>query len=234
QWRRLLPDGKVSRRRLVKITLPKIYPVTDKRISGLTHLEQVSRLIAGGASIIQLRDKSANAGEFYQAAAEVVTFANRQGVKIIINDRADIALASGAAGVHLGQEDLSPIHARDLLGPNAIIGFSTHSLAQAEAALALPVDYLAIGPIFATSTKTDHDPIVGLDGLRAVRKLDPNIPVVAIGGVDRGNAELVIGSGADCVATIRDLLGEPSAITERTRELRLLLRDRLINIVGNS
>ncbi|MEO6333437.1 MAG: thiamine phosphate synthase [Pyrinomonadaceae bacterium] len=218
----------------MKITLPKIYPVTDTRISGLTHLEQVSRLIAGGASIIQLRDKSANAGEFYQAAAAVVTFANHHGVKIIINDRADIALAAGAAGVHLGQEDLSPVHARDLLGPNSIIGFSTHCLAQAEAALALPLDYLAIGPIFATSTKTDHASTVGLDGLRSVRKLAPNIPLVAIGGIDRENAESVIRSGADCVAMISDLIGARAAITERVREIRLLLRDRPINIVGTS
>ncbi len=177
------------------------------------------RLIAGGASLIQLRDKSAEAAEFYRAATEVVDHAHRQGAKIIINDRADIALASGADGVHLGQDDLSPILARELLGPASIIGFSTHSVEQAEAALKLPIDYLAIGPIFATSTKTDHDPLVGIEGLRSVRNSICNLPLVAIGGINRQNAASVFEAGADCVAVIRDVLSEPSKIEERIREL---------------
>ncbi|MEO8572611.1 MAG: thiamine phosphate synthase [Pyrinomonadaceae bacterium] len=203
----------------MKITIPKIYPVTDRHVSDLSHLEQVRRLIAGGASLIQLRDKSAEAAEFYRAATEVVDHAHRQGAKIIINDRADIALASGADGVHLGQDDLSPILARELLGPASIIGFSTHSVEQAEAALKLPIDYLAIGPIFATSTKTDHDPLVGIEGLRSVRNSICNLPLVAIGGINRQNAASVFEAGADCVAVIRDVLSEPSKIEERIREL---------------
>ena len=202
----------------MKITIPKIYPITDTRISGLSHLEQVRRLIAGGATLIQLRDKSAAAGDFYRAAVESVDHAHRHRAKIIINDRADIALASGADGVHLGQDDLSPIYARNLLGQSAIIGFSTHSVEQARAALELPVDYLAVGPIFATSTKADSDPVVGLEGLRSVRKSISNLHLVAIGGIDRNNAASIFGAGADSLAVISDLLSKPSDIAGRTRE----------------
>ncbi|CAN5520946.1 thiamine phosphate synthase [soil metagenome] len=213
-------------------TIPKIYPVTDTRISGLPHLEQVRRLISGGASLIQLRDKTSAAGEFHQAAVEVVELAHRHGVKIIINDRADVALTSGADGVHLGQDDLSPVHARELLGPAAIIGFSTHSIEQARSALGLPIDYFAVGPIFATSTKSDHDPVVGLDGLRALRALNPAFPLVAIGGISRENVASVFDAGAGCVALISDVLSEPSEISNRMRAL-LEAGDNVINRVGN-
>jgi thiamine-phosphate pyrophosphorylase len=206
----------------LKITLPKIYPVTDTKISGLSHLEQVKRLISGGASLIQLRDKSAPAGEFYQMAAEVVDYAHRHGAKIIINDRADLALAAGSDGVHLGQDDLSPLHARNLLGTSAIIGYSTHSVQQARAALALPIDYLAIGPIFTTSTKAAPDPVVGLEGLRAVRKLDPNRPLVAIGGISLDNAASVLEAGADCLAIISGVLEQPMGISDRMQRLLLV------------
>ncbi len=203
-------------------TLPKIYPITDTRISGLSHLEQVRRLILGGATLIQLRDKYAPAGEFYRSAVEAVGYAHQRDVKIIINDRTDIALAAAADGVHLGQDDLSPRHARDLLGPTAIIGFSTHSLEQARDALAMPIDYIAIGPIFATSTKDDAEPVVGPDGLCAVRELDRNFPIVAIGGISRDNSASVLSAGADCVAMISDLISDPSTIADRMRELRNL------------
>jgi thiamine-phosphate pyrophosphorylase len=203
----------------LKIILPKIYPITDTSISRLSHLEQVTRLIAGGASFIQLREKSAAAGEFCRAASEAIDYAHRHGAKIIINDRVDIALAAGADGVHLGQDDLSPIHARSLLGPAAIIGYSTHSVEQATEALRLPIDYLAIGPIFATSTKSDPDPVVGLGGLRAVRELAPDNAIVAIGGIHTSNAGSVLAAGADCVAAISAVLAEPSQISARMQQL---------------
>ena len=203
----------------MKITLPKIYPITYTNISRLSHLEQVVRLISGGASVIQLRDKSAAAGEFHRSASEIVDYAHRHGAKIIINDRVDVALTARADGVHLGQDDLSPIEARKLLGPTAIIGYSTHSLEQARAALTLPIDYLAFGPIFATSTKTDTQPLVGLDGLRAVRTLDHEQALVAIGGIDLNNATSVLSAGADCLAVISGVLAEPSAISDTMQQL---------------
>lgn len=209
----------------MRLILPKVYPITDTRLSGLSHLDQVIALVAGGASLIQLRDKRASASEFYNSAVEAIDYAHHHGAKIIINDRVDIALASGADGVHLGQDDLGVEHARKLLGPSAIIGFSTHSVEQAIAALKMPIDYLAIGPIFSTSTKEDHDPVVGLEGLRAVRDLDREIPLVAIGGIDRESAPKVIGAGADSLALISDIISEPVEIESRTRELLRALAD---------
>jgi thiamine-phosphate pyrophosphorylase len=206
----------------LKSTLPKIYPITDIRLSGLSHLEQVRRLVAGGARLIQLREKTEPAGEFYRAAVEAIRHAHRHGAKIIINDRVDIALAAGADGVHLGQDDLPPEHARGLLGDEAIIGFSTHSVDQARDAAAMPIDYLAIGPVFATSTKADHDPVIGLEGLHAVRQLDLDFPIVAIGGIHRQNADSVLSAGANCIAMIADIVSVPDEITERMQELSQL------------
>jgi thiamine-phosphate pyrophosphorylase len=201
----------------LKFTLPKIYPITDRSISGLSHLEQVRRLIDGGATMIQLRDKDAAAGEFYAHAMEAIAYARARDVKIIVNDRVDIALATCADGVHLGQDDLPPSEARKLLGPDAIIGFSTHTVEHAKAALDLPVDYVAIGPVFSTSTKDDPDPVVGLEGLRAVRSELDSFPLVAIGGIDRSNAGSVLDAGAESLAIISALITEPGEITARMR-----------------
>jgi thiamine-phosphate pyrophosphorylase len=206
----------------LKFTLPKIYPITDRQISGLSHVEQVHRLIDGGATMIQLRDKNAAARELHADTLDAIAYARRCGVTIIVNDRVDVALAAGADGVHLGQDDLPPAEARKILGPDAIIGFSTHSVEQAMAALELPIDYLAIGPIFATSTKSNPDPVVGLEGLRKVRSTIGAFPLVAIGGIDRENARSVLDAGADSVALISDLLGEAQEISDRTRYLLTL------------
>jgi thiamine-phosphate pyrophosphorylase len=203
----------------LKFQLPKIYPITDRNISGLSHVEQVRRLIEGGARLIQLREKTAGAGEFYSQAIEAIEYARGREVKIIINDRVDIALAARADGVHLGQGDLPPEEARMILGEGAIIGFSTHSVEQAAVALQLPIDYLAIGPIFATSTKADPDPVVRLDGIRKVRSIAGSFPVVAIGGISRSNVNHVFEAGADSAAVISDLLSDPNEITERMRTI---------------
>src|SRR4051812_19965313 len=158
--------------------LPKLYPVTDRRLSGLSHAEQVARLIDGGATFIQLREKHLSPREFYVEAEEALRVARARGARLIINDRADIALALGADGVHLGQDDMPPEAARALLGEGAVIGFSTHSVEQTIAAARLPVDYIAIGPVFATTSKENPDPQVGLEGLRRVREAVPFLPLV--------------------------------------------------------
>src|SRR2546423_15657094 len=142
--------------------LPKLYPITDRRLSGLSHAEQVARLCEGGARVVQLREKHLPPREFYREAEEALRVARARGAKLIINDRADIALALGADGVHLGQDDMPPEAARALLGEDAIIGFSTHNVAQAARAARLPVDYVAIGPVFATSSKESPGPAGGL------------------------------------------------------------------------
>lgn len=199
--------------------LPKLYAITDTRLSGLSHAEQVVRLAAGGATFIQLREKHASPREFYREAAAAVAAARARGVRIIVNDRADIALAARADGVHLGQDDLEPAAARRLLGSRFIIGYSTHNLAQLEEGAQLPVDYIAFGPVFPTLTKENPDPLVGLEELRRARAaLAPAIPLVAIGGVTHKNAPAALAAGADAVAVISALVSAPEEMAERTRQ----------------
>jgi thiamine-phosphate pyrophosphorylase len=157
--------------------------------------------------------------EFYEQAKAAVAVAERTGVQLIINDRVDVALAVGAHGVHLGQDDLPPDAARKLLGATAIVGYSTHSVDQALEATKLPIDYLAIGPIFATTSKTDTSPVLGLERLRAVRRTIGEFPLVAIGGITHANARDAIAAGADSIAVISTLLSDPNRITELTRSL---------------
>jgi thiamine-phosphate pyrophosphorylase len=195
--------------------LPRIYPITDAGISGLSHSAQVERLIAGGARLIQLREKRSPSGDFYKSALAAARIAHDCGIRVVINDRVDIALAVKADGVHLGQDDLPPENARAILGDDAIIGFSTHSVEQARRAMSMPVDYIAIGPIFQTKTKESP---VGLDGLRRVRDAIGDLPLVAIGGITIDNIGPVFDAGADCVAVIGALLSEPDAIAERMCE----------------
>jgi thiamine-phosphate pyrophosphorylase len=201
----------------------KLYPITDRQISGLSHAEQVARLSAGGARLIQLREKQLAPREFHREAEEAIRVARSTGVQIIINDRVDIALALKADGVHLGQDDLPPEAARRMLGPDAVIGLSTHNAEQAQRAAALPIDYIAFGPICATQTKVNPDPVVGLNGLRRIRTLVGSIPLVAIGGITAENGVEVISSGADAVAVIGALLREATEIAESTRLLLSLL-----------
>ena len=199
--------------------LPKLYPITDARLSGLSHAEQVRRLAAGGATLIQLREKHAGPREFYREAAEAAAVARSLGVLLIVNDRADIALACGADGVHLGQEDLDPSAAQRVVGDKFLVGYSTHGVEQAAEAARLPVDYVAIGPVFQTSTKENPDPAVGLEGVaRARAALGPAVPLVAIGGITLENAPAVLAAGADTVAVVSALLAESDEIEQRTRE----------------
>lgn len=198
---------------------PKIYPITDVGISGLSHAEQVAALADGGASLIQLREKTLKPRDFYWQARDAINVARPRGVQIVINDRVDLAMALRADGVHLGQDDLPPEVARRLLGPDAIIGFSTHSLEQARNAVALPIDYLAIGPIFSTNTKADTAPAVGLEGLRNVREATGSIPLIGIGGISFSTASEVLEAGADAVAIISSLVSDPHDISNRLRTL---------------
>jgi len=196
----------------VSIQLPKVYPITDTTISGLSHCEQVKRLIAGGAALIQLRDKRASARVFYSDAQAAIEIARAADVKLIINDRVDIALALRADGVHLGQEDMPVDAARRVLGDQAVIGFSTHNLEQIREALRLPIDYLAFGPIFPTTSKRNPDPVAGLDQLRRAREMVLPMPLVAIGGINRANALDVLNAGASAVAVISAVLANPGRI----------------------
>ncbi len=198
-------------------SFPKIYPITDTRLTGLSHAAQVEKLIRGGARLVQLREKHASPQEFYDDAAAAIEIARRANVKIIINDRVDIALALKADGVHLGQDDLPVDAARRILGENAIIGFSTHSVSQAIEAVRLPIDYVAIGPVFATESKENPDEVVGTEGVRAVRAATGAFPLVAIGGITQETAAEVFRAGADSLAVIKSVLFPPEKIESRLR-----------------
>jgi len=195
--------------------LPRIYPITDRSISGLQHSVQVQMLADGGAALIQIRDKVASAQELFHEIKECMEVARANGATLIVNDRVDIALK--ADGVHLGQDDLPPDMARAILGPDAIIGFSTHRLAQAIEACELPVDYIAIGPVFPTNTKSDHDAPVGIEGVEMVKKAIGNIPLVAIGGIGSEDIDKVLSAGADSVALVSALLSQSGQIAKNTR-----------------
>jgi thiamine-phosphate pyrophosphorylase len=199
--------------------LPKLYPITDRRLSGLSHAEQVARLCEGGARVVQLREKHLSPREFYAEVLEALMVARRCGARVLVNDRTDVALAAGADGVHVGQDDVPPEAVRALLGAGKVVGFSTHSVEQASAAARLPIDYIAIGPVFDTSSKENPDPVVGLEGVRRVREAIGNVPLVAIGGITADSAPSVLAAGADSVAVIGALVAtsDPSEITRRTR-----------------
>jgi thiamine-phosphate pyrophosphorylase len=203
----------------VTIKLPKIYPITDSGVSQLSHAEQVARLIDGGATLIQLREKTSAPKNFLREAEAALAVAQRNNVQIIINDRVDIAMALEASGVHLGQFDLSPYLARRLLKDESTIGISTHNLAQVEAAAHLPLDYVAFGPIFETGTKIDHERVVGLDGMRSARAILGDRSLVAIGGITSESCRAVIEAGADSVALIAALLSKPAEISRNMRRM---------------
>ncbi len=193
---------------------PRVYPITDRSISGLSNLEQARRMMEGGARLVQIRDKTASSIDLYNSVSAIVTLAADYGTSIIVNDRADIALAAGAAGVHLGQDDLSPEYVREILGPEAVIGYSTHSVTQAINAPLSSLSYIAIGPVFPTVTKEDADPVVGLEGVSAVRSKIGDLPLVAIGGIDLANFRHVLAAGADSVAVIGSILSGQLSINE--------------------
>ncbi len=199
--------------------LPKVYPITDTNLSGLSHAEQIDRLIAGGATLIQLRDKHAASRDLYPQAEVALQIARKHDVRLIINDRVDVALALGADGVHLGQTDMPVEAARRLLGERVIVGISTHNLEQAKLAANMPVDYVAFGPIFKTSTKENPDPIAGLEALRGVRTIVGSLPVVAIGGITLANAGEAWKAGADAVSSIAALVSDPSRIAENMSQM---------------
>jgi thiamine-phosphate pyrophosphorylase len=202
------------------LVLPSLYAIIDfalfaarpDPVSAISHFAE--ELITAGASLVQLRDKSEppNALRFLSCARELCRV-TRDRATMIINDRVDLCLAADADGVHLGQDDLSPAAARKILdghkdAQRRIIGFSTHNLNQLGEADALPIDYIAIGPVFTTSSKVNPDPVIGLEGVHAARRITTK-PLVAIGGITRANCRQVLDAGADSVAVISDLFESP-------------------------
>jgi thiamine-phosphate pyrophosphorylase len=209
------------------VTLPRLYAVIDADVAaahGWTVIDLARACLDGGAACLQLRAKSRSLQWTLDAADAIVTMA-AGAASVIVNDRADVARLSGASGVHLGQDDLSPAEARRVTGVQGCIGLSTHTPMQVDAAILEPIDYFAVGPVYCTATKDTGYEAVGHDLIRyaaeraRTRKGNP-FPVVAIGGITLGRAADAIAAGASSVAVISDLLtgGNPAGRVKRLVE----------------
>ena len=194
--------------------LPRLYAILDTSYFCDRDLLLLTaeHLAAGGVSLLQYRNKSGNAWQMLEQSRELKRCLGGS-VKLIMDDRADLCVAAGLDGVHVGQDDLSPAGARRVVGETLLLGVSTHNLEQVRDADRTPADYLAIGPVFSTVSKANPDPVIGLEGVRAARALTRK-PLVAIGGINRANCRAVIEAGADSVAVISDLVREPRKSAE--------------------
>jgi len=196
------------------IRLPALYAILDA--SCFRNLEEMfsaaRELAVGNLTLLQYRNKSSNVPQILESAQELRRRLGNS-IKLIMNDRADLALVAGFDGVHVGQEDLSPEGARKVIGKSLWLGVSTHNPEQVALADNTSADYIAIGPVFATTSKRNPDPVIGLDGVRRARELTCK-PLVAIGGITRANCTSVIEAGADSVAVISDLMREPRKAAE--------------------
>lgn len=199
---------------------PRLYAILDATcfLDSQALFSAAEELMAGGATLLQYRNKGGDAREMLEQALELK---RRLGgsVKLIMNDRADLCLAAGCDGVHVGQDDLSPAGVRKVIGETLWLGVSTHNSEQVEEADKSSADYLAIGPVFSTLSKANPDPVTGLEGIRKARALTQK-PLVAIGGINRANCRAVFEAGADSVAVISDLMREPRKSAEEI--LRIL------------
>jgi len=203
-------------------SIPRLYAIiAPARAGGRSPVTVARELLSAGVRLIQFRDKQASSRQLYETCVEFKALLRDSGCSLVVNDRADVARAVDAEGVHLGQDDLPVEMARRVLAPDKWIGFSTHSLDQVAEADRSTADYIAFGPIFPTASKENPDPVVGLEGLRQARRATGK-PLVAIGGITLQNAREVLAAGADSLAVIGDLLNAPD-IGGRAREfLRVL------------
>ncbi len=205
------------RKRLFDLSDVSLYFVTTPPWEGTSYADQVARACAGGVDIVQLRDKKISTRELLRLAKELQAICDRTGALFVLNDRVDVALAADVDGVHVGQEDLPVRHASALLGHRKLIGCTTHSTAQALAAVGDGANYISCGPIFATPTKPDYAP-VGLELIKEHKRL-VRIPFVAIGGIDLGNVDRAVAAGADRVAVVR-AVGEATDPEAAARALK--------------
>jgi thiamine-phosphate pyrophosphorylase len=195
---------------------PSLYAILDEHLMKTPVVKCAKELAAAGVELIQYRAKELSPRAYYATCSNLAEALATANARLIINDRPDIAAMVGAGGVHVGQDDLTPDDARKICGSGRWVGVSTHNLEQVRAAAQAPVDYIALGPIFQTSTKKKPDPVVGTSLIREARKLTKK-PIVAIGGITLERAPEVFAAGANSVAVIRDLLDarDPAA---RARE----------------
>jgi thiamine-phosphate pyrophosphorylase len=217
---------------MLNLALPRLYAIVDASCftSDAALFDYVRCLLSSGVTLLQYRNKVGLGRDMLSHAREIrrLTIARAQQratspAALIMNDRADLALAAGFDGVHVGQDDLSVEAVRAVVGPKMMVGVSTHNPEQVRdaeqcAADRLAVSYIAVGPVFATASKANPDPVIGLEGVRRARQLTSR-PLVAIGGITRANAASVIHAGADSVAVISDLLSSPEAACEEFLKL---------------
>ncbi|MDE3105875.1 MAG: thiamine phosphate synthase [Acidobacteriota bacterium] len=205
---------------------PRLYAIADVEVlarRGVALRAFAQALRQAGVGLVQLRDKRSAPQQVLAHAAVLREVFDGSGCRLILNDRADLAVLAGFDGVHVGQGDLPVEAARRVVGPDRWVGISTHTLEQVQRAAATDADYLAIGPVFATSTKADADPVVGLEGVRQARALTRR-PLVAIGGISQQRAGSVLAAGADSVAVISALVDDEAQIAPRVRDFLAALR----------
>jgi thiamine-phosphate pyrophosphorylase len=188
-----------------RLAFPKLYVILDQALLQAPATQCADQLLAAGVRLVQYRHKTGSARESLHTSRELVSIAMPHCAQVIVNDRPDIAVLAGAAGVHVGQDDLDVEQARNLVGSAKWVGVSTHNVEQFRRAAATSADYIAVGPVFGTSSKANPDPIVGLALIRQVRALTAK-PIVAIGGITLERAPEVIAAGADSIAVISDIL----------------------------
>jgi thiamine-phosphate pyrophosphorylase len=189
----------------MRLVLPRLYVILDAALLTIPETECARQLVDAGVRLLQYRNKTASSRELLESSKRLSVELMPRGITFVVNDRADVAVLASASGIHVGQEDLGVEEAREVVGQDRLVGVSTHNRAQFEQAVASSADYIAVGPIFSTSTKLNPDPVVGTALIRQVRPLTDK-PIVAIGGITLENATEVVRAGADSVAVISDIL----------------------------
>ena len=200
----------------MRLVLPRLYVILDAALITSPERDCALSLAAAGVRLLQYRNKSASSRQYLDSSRELAEALRPRGVTFLVNDRPDVAFLAGASGVHVGQDDLDVEQARRVAGPEMLVGVSTHNLEQFESAAKSTADYIAVGPVFNTSSKANPDPVVGLDFVRKVRVITDK-PIVAIGGISLDRAAAVIEAGADSVAIISGILSAPNP-SERARQ----------------
>jgi thiamine-phosphate pyrophosphorylase len=200
----------------MRLVLPRLYVILDAALITSPERDCAQSLVEAGVRLLQYRNKSAPTRHYLDSSRALAEMLCPKGVSFFVNDRSDVAFLAGASGVHVGQDDLDAEQARRVVGSDKLVGVSTHNLEQFEHAAASSADYIAVGPVFSTSSKANPDPVVGVDFIRRVRSLTDK-PIVAIGGITLERAAAVIEAGADSVAVISGILSAPNP-AQRARQ----------------
>jgi len=210
----------------MRLVLPRLYVILDATLLKIPAKECAKSLVDAGVRLIQYRNKHASGRKLFETSRELAEYLNPIGVHFIVNDRSDVAVLAGAGGVHVGQDDLGVEQAREVLGDGQWVGISTHNAGQFRSALETSAEYIAVGPVFATGSKENPDPVVGVGFVRETRAMTGR-PIVAIGGITLERAAEVIDAGADSVAIISDILSAEN-VGKRARQYVDLLERRVL------